>query len=316
VVETDDELLDAYSRAVVGAIELVGPAVVKLDVTTRVRGQQREGSGSGLVFAPDGLVLTNCHVVDGASAIRVRFADGAVLEGTVAGSDADTDLAVVRAAGSGLPWRPFGDSARLSPGQVVIALGSPYGFQHTVTAGVISALGRSLRSRSGRLIENLIQTDAALNPGNSGGPLVTSRGEVVGVNTAAILGVQGISFSIPINTARQIVSVLLRDGRVRRGVLGIAAQDVAVPRVVARALGLTADRGAGIVQVTDGGAGEAAGLRQRDIIVGFDGSPVAGVDDLHRLLTEERIGHPLPLTIVRNTERRMLVVVPREASAA
>ena len=182
-------------------------------------------------------------------------------------------------------------------GPVVIALGSPYGFQHTVTAGVISALGRSLRSRSGRLIENLIQTDAALNPGNSGGPLVTSRGEVVGVNTAAILGVQGISFSIPINTARQVVSLLLRDGRVRRGVLGIAAQDVAVPRVVARALGLNGDRGAGIVQVTDGGAGGAAGLRQRDIIVGFDGLPVAGVDDLHRLLTEERIGHPLPLTI-------------------
>ncbi len=316
MAHTDDELLDAYSRAVVGAIELVGPAVVKLDVTTSVRGHRRDGSGSGLVFAPDGLVLTNCHVVEGASGIRVRFADGAVLDGTVVGSDADTDLAVVRATGSGLPWRPFGDSASLRPGQVVIALGSPYGFQHTVTAGVISALGRSLRSRSGRLIENLIQTDAALNPGNSGGPLVTSRGEVVGVNTAAILGVQGISFSIPINTARQVVSLLLRDGRVRRGVLGIAAQDVAVPRVVARALGLNADRGAGIVQVTDGGAGEAAGLRQRDIIVGFDGSPVAGVDDLHRLLTEERIGHPLPLTIVRNTERRTLVVVPREASAA
>jgi len=316
VAHTDDELLDAYSRAVVGAIELVGPAVVKLDVTTSIRGHRRDGSGSGLVFAPDGLVLTNCHVVEGASGIRVRFSDGAVLDGTVVGSDADTDLAVVRATGSGLPWRPFGDSAGLRPGQVVIALGSPYGFQHTVTAGVISALGRSLRSRSGRLIENLIQTDAALNPGNSGGPLVTSRGEVVGVNTAAILGVQGISFSIPINTARQVVSLLLRDGRVRRGVLGIAAQDVAVPRVVARALGLNGDRGAGIVQVADGGAGEAAGLRQRDIIVGFDGSPVSGVDDLHRLLTEERIGHPLPLTIVRNTERRTLVVVPREASAA
>jgi S1-C subfamily serine protease len=312
----DDELLDAYSRAVVGATELVGPAVVKLDVTTSTRGQRREGSGSGLVFAPDGLLLTNCHVVEGASAIRVRFADGAALDGMVVGSDADTDLAVVRAAGSGLSWQPFGDSAGLRPGQVVIALGSPYGFQHTVTAGVISALGRSLRSRSGRLIENLIQTDAALNPGNSGGPLVTSRGEVVGVNTAAILGVQGISFSIPINTARQIVSLLLRNGRVRRGVLGIAAQDVPVPRVVARALGLNADRGAGIVQVTDGGAAEAAGVRQRDIIVGFDGSPVAGVDDLHRLLTEERIGQPLPLTIVRNTERRRLVVVPREASAA
>jgi S1-C subfamily serine protease len=314
--ETGDELLDAYSRAVVGAIELVGPAVVKLDVTTRVRGRRRDGSGSGLVFAPDGLVLTNCHVVEDADSIRVRFADGAVLDGTVLGSDADTDVAVIRAAGGGLPWRPLGDSSALRPGQVVIALGSPYGFQHTVTAGVISALGRSLRSRSGRLIENLIQTDAALNPGNSGGPLVTSRGEIVGVNTAAILGVQGISFSIPINTARHVVTLLLRDGRVRRGVLGIAAQDVAVPRAVARALGLSADSGAGIVQVTGGGAGDAAGLRQRDIIVGFGGSAVAGVDDLHRLLTEDRIGQPLPLTIVRNTERRTLVVIPRDASAA
>jgi S1-C subfamily serine protease len=316
VTDTDNELLDAYSRAVVGAIELVGPAVVKLDVTTTVRGHRRDGSGSGLVFAPDGLVLTNCHVVEGASSIRVRFADGATLDGTVLGSDADTDVAVVRAAGGGLPWRPLGDSAGLRPGQVVIAIGSPYGFQHTVTAGVISALGRSLRSRSGRLIENLVQTDAALNPGNSGGPLVTSRGEVVGVNTAAILGVQGISFSIPINTARHVVSLLLRDGRVRRGVLGIAAQDAAVPRAIARALGLTSESGAGVVQVIGGGAGEAAGLRQRDVIVGFDGSDVAGVDDLHRLLTEERIGQPLPMTIVRNTDRRTLVVVPRDASAA
>jgi S1-C subfamily serine protease len=312
----DDELLDAYSRAVIGASELVGPAVVKLDVTTGTRGRRREGSGSGLVFAPDGLVLTNCHVVENATTIQARFADGAALDGTVIGSDAATDLAVVRAAGSGLPWRPLGDSSGLRPGQVVIALGSPYGFQHTVTAGVVSALGRSLRSRSGRLIENLIQTDAALNPGNSGGPLVTSRGEVVGVNTAAILGVQGISFSIPINTAREIVSLLLRDGRVRRGAIGIAGQDVSVPRAVARAVGLAADRGVGVVQVTDGGAGAAAGLRQRDIIVAFGGAPVQGVDDLHRLLTEERIGQPSPLTILRNSERRTVVVVPREASAA
>jgi S1-C subfamily serine protease len=310
-------LLDAYSQAVVGATELVGPAVVKLDVAMgRARGRQREGSGSGLVFAPDGLILTNCHVVDGANAIRVRFADGTSLDGGLIGSDADTDLAVVQAAAGGLSWRPLADSSGLRPGQVVIALGSPYGFQHTVTAGVVSALGRSLRSRSGRLIENLIQTDAAVNPGNSGGPLVTSRGDVVGVNTAAILGVQGISFAIPINTARHVVALLLRDGRVRRGVLGIAGQDVTVPRAISRALGLSTDRGVGVVQVTAGGAGEAAGLRSRDIIVGFNGSVVGGIDDLHRLLTEERIGQPQPLTIVRNTERRTIVVVPREASAA
>jgi S1-C subfamily serine protease len=317
VLQTDEALLDAYSQAIVSATELVGPAVVKLDVTTRsARGRNRDGSGSGLVFAPDGLILTNCHVVDGAQAITVRFADGTSLAGTVLGSDADTDLAVVRASGNAPAWRPLGDSAGLRPGQVVLALGSPYGFQHTVTAGVVSALGRSLRSQSGRLIENLIQTDAALNPGNSGGPLVTSRGDVVGVNTAAILGVQGISFSIPINTARHVVMLLLRDGRVRRSVIGIGAQEVPVPRSLSRALGLSTDRGVGIVQVTEGGAGEAAGLRLRDIIVAFGGTPIDSADDLHRLLTEERIGQPLPLTILRNSERRTVVVIPRESAAA
>ena len=223
-------------------------------------------------------------------------------------TDPDTDIAVVRAysraaasplaaglqprTGRDLPWRPLGDSSRLQPGQVVIAIGSPYGFQHTVTAGVVSALGRSLRSRSGRLIEQLVQTDAALNPGNSGGPLVTSLGEVVGVNTAAILGVQGISFAVPINTARRIASLLIRDGRVRRSVIGIAGQDVPVPRHVVRAHGLAQERGVGIMQVVDGSAADQAGARKQDVIIEFAGTKVESVDDLHRLLTEERIGEP------------------------
>ncbi len=324
---TDEQLLDAYSTAVVNAVDMVGPSVVKIDVaTTSKRGRQRDGSGSGLVFSPDGLILTNSHVVENASRVEVRFADGTNLDASIVGADPDTDIAVVRAYsrggwasaphGSDLPWRPLGDSSRLRPGQVVIAIGSPYGFQHTVTAGVVSALGRSLRSRSGRLIEQLVQTDAALNPGNSGGPLVTSLGEVVGVNTAAILGVQGISFAVPINTARRIASLLIRDGRVRRSVIGIAGQDVAVPRHVMRAHGLAQQRGVGIMQVVDGSAADQAGARKEDVIVEFAGTKVESVDDLHRLLTEERIGEPQSVLVLRGGERRTLVVVPREASAA
>jgi S1-C subfamily serine protease len=316
-VPTDDELLDAYSTAVVSAVELVGPSVVKIDVALPSRrGRQREGSGSGLVFTPDGLILTNCHVVEGASRVDLTFADGARLEASIVGVDPDTDLAVVRAHGLGLPWRPLGDSSRLKPGQVVIAIGSPYGFQHTVTAGVVSALGRSLRARSGRLIEQLVQTDAALNPGNSGGPLVTSRGEVVGVNTAVILGVQGISFAVPINTARRIVGLLIRDGCVRRSVIGIAGQDVPLPRHLVRQHGLSQQHGVGILQVIEGGAAQQAGARPQDLIVEFAGTRVESVDDLHRLLTEDRIGAPQLLSVLRAGERRMLIVVPRDASAA
>ena len=312
-VPTDDELLDAYSRSVIGAVDLVGPAVAKLDVATARRGRRGMGSGSGLIFTPDGLVLTNAHVVEHAERIEVHLADGRHFEGRAIGQDPDTDIAVVRVGGHALPWRMLGDSRSLRPGQVVIAIGSPYGFQHTVTAGVVSALGRSLRGRSGRLIDNLVQTDAALNPGNSGGPLVTSRGEVVGVNTAAILGVQGISFAIPINTARHIVSQLLRDGRVRRSVIGIAGQDVEVPRRLVRALGLTQQRGVGVSQVIDDGAAQQAGAMVRDVILSFAGTPVAGIDDLQRLLTDEAIGLPQPLVVIRGDEKRTLVVIPREA---
>jgi S1-C subfamily serine protease len=310
----DTELLDAYSQAVVGAVDLVGPAVVKIDVSVERRGGQRQtGSGSGLIFTPDGLILTNAHVVDHAAHVDVHLADGRHFEGHVVGTDPDTDIAVVRTGGDNLPWRMPGDSRALRPGQVVIAIGSPLGFQHTVTAGVVSALGRSLRARTGRLIENLVQTDTALNPGNSGGPLVTSRGEVVGVNTAAILGVQGISFAIPINTARRVVTHLLRDGRVRRSVIGIAGHDVEIPRRVVRALELPQSRGVGVNQVVAGGAAEAAGTLIRDVIVGFGDAPVSGIDDLQRLLTDDVIGRPQPLVVVRHDERRRLVVIPREA---
>jgi len=294
-------------------VDLVGPAVVKLDVATARRGRRGMGSGSGLIFTPDGLVLTNAHVVEHAERIEVHLADGRYFEGRAIGEDPDTDIAVVRVGGHALPWRMLGDSRSLRPGQVVIAIGSPFGFQHTVTAGVVSALGRSLRGRSGRLIDNLVQTDAALNPGNSGGPLVTSRGEVVGVNTAAILGVQGISFAIPINTARHIVSQLLRDGRVRRSVIGIAGQDVEVPRRLVRALGLTQQRGVGVSQVIDDGAAQQAGAMVRDVILSFAGTAVAGIDDLQRLLTDEAIGLPQQLVVIRGDEKRTLVVIPREA---
>ena len=311
-VPTDDQLLDAYSRSVISAVDLVGPAVVKLDVATARRGRRGMGSGSGLIFTPDGLILTNAHVVEHAERIDVHLADGRHFEGRAVGEDPDTDIAVVRIGGHDLPWRMLGDSRSLRPGQVVIAIGSPYGFQHTVTAGVVSALGRSLRGRSGRLIDNLVQTDAALNPGNSGGPLVTSRGEVVGVNTAAILGVQGISFAIPINTARHIVTQLLRDGRVRRSVIGVAGQDVEIARRLVRALGLTQERGVGISQVLDGGAAQQAGTMVRDVILSFGGTAVAGIDDLQRLLTDDAIGQPQQLVVIRGGEKRTLVVVPRE----
>ncbi len=310
---TDHDLLDAYSRAVVDAVDLVGPSVVKLQVPAGRRGQS--GTGSGLLFTSDGLILTNAHVVGEAARIEVHTADGQHLSAEVLGRDHGTDLAVVRTAGEHLPWRMLGDSRDLRPGQVVIAIGAPYGFQHTVTAGVVSALGRSLRSTSGRLIEHLIQTDAALNPGNSGGPLVTSRGDVIGVNTAAILGVHGINFAIPINTARHVVGSLLRHGRVRRSVLGLAGQDVTLPRHVARALRLAAERGVGVVNVIENGAASLAGARARDVIVAFGGTPVTGIDDLHRLLTDEVIGQPQPLAVVRQASLRTLVVIPQDDGA-
>jgi S1-C subfamily serine protease len=311
---TDAAAFDAYSRAVMSAVDVIGPSVVKVDAG---------GTGSGFVFAPDGLILTNSHVVSPPSRpgrfgearparIGVTLPDGRDLVADLVGDDPHTDLAVLRVSAPDLVAAPFGDSSALRPGQLVIAIGNPFGFQHTVTAGVVSALGRSLRARTVRLMENLIQTDAALNPGNSGGPLVTSAAHVVGVNTAVILGGQGIAFAVPINTARYVVTSLLRDGRVRRSHLGVAGQDVPIPRMLVRAHHLAHERGVAITAVSEGTPAAAAELRPGDLIVEFADEPVRGVDDLHRLLTEERIGQLLPLKIIRRGELRRLLVTPRE----
>jgi S1-C subfamily serine protease len=315
-MSVEQELLDAYSHAVTSTVDQIGPSVVKVDAG---------GTGSGFIFAPDGLILTNSHVVSppsrpgrfGAAAkptarIGVTLPDGRDLVADLVGDDPHTDLAVLRVSAPDLIAAPFGDSSTLRPGQLVIAIGNPFGFQHTVTAGVVSALGRSLRARTVRLMENLIQTDAALNPGNSGGPLVTSRAQVIGVNTAVILGGQGIAFAVPINTARYVVSSLLRDGRVRRSHLGVAGQDTPIPRRLVRLHHLAYERGITITAVSEGTAAAEAQLRPGDVIVEFAGEPVRGVDDLHRLLTEERIGELLPLKILRRGEVRRLLVTPRE----
>jgi len=302
-IRVEQELLDAYSHAVTSTVDQIGPSVVKVDAG---------GTGSGFIFAPDGLILTNSHVVSRATRIGVTLPDGRDLVADLVGDDPHTDLAVLRVSAPELIAAPFGDSSTLRPGQLVIAIGNPFGFQHTVTAGVVSALGRSLRARTVRLMENLIQTDAALNPGNSGGPLVTSRAQVIGVNTAVILGGQGIAFAVPINTARYVVSSLLRDGRVRRSHLGVAGQDTPLPRRLVRLHHLVYERGITITAVSEGTAAAEAQLRPGDVIVEFAGEPVRGVDDLHRLLTEERIGELLPLKILRRGELRRLLVTPRE----
>jgi S1-C subfamily serine protease len=319
--EADDRgLLDAYSRAVTHAVETVGPAVVKIDVTRQLssaRGRSRQvapdqGSGSGFVFTPDGLVLTNSHVIEHPAQTMVTLPDGRAVTADVVGDDPETDLAVLKISVPGLAVARFGDSSLLRAGQLVVAVGNPYGLQHTVTAGVVSALGRSLRARSGRLMDNIIQTDAALNPGNSGGPLVNTLGEVVGVNTAMILGGHGLSFAVPSNTAQLIVPQLLSGGRVRRSYIGVGAQDVPLLRRVVRFFGLTATSGVLIVSVEPGSPASRAGLRDGDIIVGLDGQPVAGADDLHRLLTEERIGRRLQVAVVRGVEPLRLEVMPVE----
>ena len=318
----DDAALDAYSRAVVSAVEAVGPAVVKIETTLGERPAQRRarrydgpgrGGGSGFVFTPDGLVLTNSHVVEQAGVITVTVPDGREVAADVVGDDPETDLAVLKITAPGLAVARFGDSARLRPGQLVVAVGNPYGLQHTVTAGVISALGRSLRARSGRLMDNIIQTDAALNPGNSGGPLVTTAGEVVGVNTAMILGGNGLSFAVPSNAVQLVLPQLLRDGRVRRSYVGIGVQDVPLLRRVVRFFGLQATSGVLVVSVEPDSPAARAGIRDGDILVGFAGRAVEGSDDLHRLLSEDRIGRAQEVSILRGPERLRLVLVPGES---
>jgi S1-C subfamily serine protease len=300
----DAGLLDAYSSAVIHAVDIVGPAVVRIDAA--------KGGGSGVLFTPDGLILTNSHVVDGAGALTVVMTDGRSSRADLIGQDADTDLAVVRIDGSALPWATLGDSRAVRAGQIAIAIGNPYGFHHSVTAGVVSALGRSLRARSGRLMDDIIQTDAALNPGNSGGPLVTTRGEVIGINTATILPAQGLCFAIASNTARFVASRLIRDGRIRRSYIGLAGQTVPIPRAVARENQLAVTSGVFVVSVEADSPAAIAGLRDGDVVLAFAGTPVTGVDDLHHLLTEEKIGEPTAIVILRSARRRQVTLLPTE----
>jgi S1-C subfamily serine protease len=318
----DAALLDAYSQAVVSAAEKISPSVVKIDVVQAGRSRsgesrERQGGGSGFVFTPDGLILTNSHVVHGAARIAVSFSDGGRFPAHVIGDDPATDLAVIRIDlpsndAPHLTTASLGDSQRLRVGQLAIAIGNPYGFQYTVTAGVVSALGRSLRSFSGRLIDDVIQTDASLNPGNSGGPLVTSDGQVIGVNTATIMGAQGLCFAIGINTAKFVAGRLLRDGRIRRSFIGVEAQTTPLHRRLVRFYDLPTESGAVVVSVENPSPAKRAGLREGDVIVALDSKPVAGVDDLHRLLTDARVGVASKLTVLRWTDKLELSVVPEE----
>ena len=309
----DQELLDAYSRAVIDVVDRVGPAVVRLAVHGGENDRSRGGTGSGVIVAPDGLILTNSHVAGAASRIDVTTADGQDLHARLVGDDPDTDLSLIRVDEAvTLPAAPLGDSKRLKRGQLVIAIGNPLGFESTVTTGVVSALGRSLRSRNGRLIDDVIQTDAALNPGNSGGPLVSSHGEVVGINTAVIMGAQGICFAVAANTASFVLGELVRHGRVRRAFIGIAAQATAIPPLRRRAAGLTQDRAVMIATVEADSAAARAELKPGDIIVALDGVTIAGADDLVRALTGDTIGRSIAFDVLRGTERLTLNVMPQE----
>jgi S1-C subfamily serine protease len=302
---SDAELLDAYSLAVIGTVDAVGPAVVRIDAS----GAQ----GSGVIFTPDGFVLTNNHVVEGRAALGATLPDGRSLGATLVGRDADSDLAVLRVNGSALPWARFGDSRRVRVGQVAVAIGNPFGFDHTVTSGVVSALGRSLRSRSGRLMDDIIQTDAALNPGNSGGPLVTTTGDVIGINTAMIHAAHGICFAIASNTVRFVASRLIRDGRIRRSFIGIAGQQTPIPRAVARACGIAVASGVLASTIAPHSPAASAGVREGDVIVAFAGVAVSGVDDLHRLLTEDLIGRASGITLLRRGRREVVAITPAES---
>jgi S1-C subfamily serine protease len=321
----DPALLDAYSRAVIHVAQTVSPSVVKIEAELRRppdaagpnrRGRKDDeparGSGSGFVFTPDGYVLTNSHVVSGAKKLTVILNDGRRLTGSLMGDDPHTDLALVRVDAPDLVPARLGDSSALRVGQLVVALGNPYGFDCTVTAGVVSALGRSLRSQSGRLIDDVVQTDAALNPGNSGGPLVNTRGEVIGVNTAMIRPAQGLCFAVAMRTATFVVSRLMRDGRLRRSYIGVGGQDVPLLRKVVRFFDLPIESGVMVISVEPDSPGARAGLRDGDIVLRFGETWIEGIDDLHRQLTEERLGEPIDLMIMRGRERQTLTLRPGE----
>ena len=320
-VSDDADLKDAYSRAVVHVVEEVGPSVVGVEVRRERRrgrgprgGASPQGAGSGFVFTPDGFVLTNSHVVHDAAGVDVRLRDGRRLEAQVIGDDPDTDLAVLRFDGAGVKPVRLARGRALRVGQLAVAIGNPYGFDATVTVGVVSALGRSLRAQSGRLMDNLIQTDAALNPGNSGGPLAASSGEVIGVNTAVIQPAQGICFAVPAETALFVAGRLIKDGRIRRGWLGIGGQTAPLPRVVGRAHGLAADTGVLVLSVEARGPAAAAGVQDGDVIVGLAGHPVTGIDDLMRLLADGLLDAPSRLVVIRRMERLEREIVPIDSA--
>ena len=323
--DRDGYLLDAYSRAVTGAAEKVSPSVVNISISQKVRPRGRlmgqtprelQGSGSGFVFTGDGFILTNSHVVQNTTKLETTLSDGRCFKADVVGDDPDTDIAVIRISGGELVPVTFGDSGLLKVGQLAIAVGNALGFQCTVTAGVVSALGRSLRSASGRLIDNVIQTDAALNPGNSGGPLVDSFGNVIGVNTAIILPAQGICFAIAVNTAKFVASRIMQYGRVKRSYLGMAGQNVPLHRRLVRFHGLPVESGFQATTVENDGPAMKAGVKEGDVIIAFGECDVSGIDELHVLLTEERIGHESSISVIRRTEKLEMTIVPAEKAAA
>src|SRR6266404_5293001 len=322
--EPAEDLMDAYSRAVITAAEKVSPSVVYIEIQQPVRGRrgngprmprETRGSGSGFIFTPDGFILTNSHVVNSAKKIEVTVSDGHKYQADLIGDDPDTDLAVIRINAPNLVPAQLGEAQKIRVGQLVVAIGNPYGFQYSVTAGVVSALGRSLRAQSGRLMDAVIQTDAALNPGNSGGPLINSRGEVIGVNTAMILPAQGICFATSIDTAKFVASRLIRDGKVSRSYIGLAGQNVPLPRRTVRYYNLTVESGIFVISFENDSPARKGGLREGDIIIGFDDRPIAGIDDLHKLLTEERIGKKASLLVIRGTEKLAIEVRPEESHA-
>jgi S1-C subfamily serine protease len=314
----ETEVFDAYSKAVIQAADKISPAVVNVEVSPRGSGDgpsptRPQATGSGFIFTPDGYILTNSHVVHGTGRVDVTVSDGRRMRADLVGDDPETDLAVLRISAGDLTAAPLGDSNRIRVGQLVIAIGNPFGFQCTVTAGVISALGRSLRARSGRLIDNILQTDAALNPGNSGGPLVSSNGEVIGVNTATIMPAQGLCFAIAINTAKFVAGRLIRDGRIVRGYIGMAGQNVQLPRRLVHFHRVAVPSGVTIVSLEPGSPAERAGLKPGDVIVEFADKPVASIDDLQRLLSSDCVGAATEIKVVRTTEIHVLRIVPAES---
>ena len=309
----DDELLDAYSRTVTGVVDNVRDAVVHINVQQPGRNGHGGGSGSGFVITPDGYIATNSHVVHEAKEIQVSLAGGETFPATLTGDDPDSDLAIIRVNAPHLQHIQFGDSNQLRPGQIAVAIGNPLGFQQTVTAGVISALGRSMRSQSGRLMENIIQTDAALNPGNSGGPLMNSHGEVIGVNTAMIPSAQGICFAIASNTAEFVAAWLIKDGRIRRAWLGIQGQTAPIHPRIARHLGLKQTQGVLILHIEPDSPASHTGLREGDLLIGFNNNSVGGIDELQRLLVGSEIGRKSELKIIRHQFQTHLEITPQES---